>query len=50
MLTTVPARRPGPQEFVRVHRAPEYRENFAMIDLKDDREDYLVHPEIFPDG
>ena len=49
LLTTVPARRPGPQDFVRVHPAPEYRENFAMIDLKDDREDYLVRPEILPE-
>jgi hypothetical protein len=47
LLTTVPARRPSPQDFFRVHPAPEYRENFAMIDLKDDREDYLVRPEIF---
>ena len=46
LLTTVPARRPSPQDFVRVHPAREYRENFAMIDLKDDREDYLVRPEV----
>ena len=49
LLTTVPARKPSPQDFVRVHPAPEYRENFAMIDLKDDREDFLVRPEILPD-
>jgi hypothetical protein len=46
LLTTVPARRPSPQDYIRVHTSPEYRENFAMIDLKDDREDYLVRPEI----
>jgi hypothetical protein len=44
LLTTVPVRRPSKQEFIRVHPAPEYRENFAMIDLKDDREEYLVLP------
>jgi hypothetical protein len=49
LLTTVPARRPNPQEFVRVHPSSEFRENFAMIDLKDDREDYLVRPEILPE-
>jgi len=49
LLTTVPGRRPNPQDFVRVHPAPEFRENFAMIDLKDDREDYLVRPEILPE-
>jgi hypothetical protein len=46
LLTTVPARKPSPQDFVRVHPAPEYREHFAMIDLKDDREDFLVRPEL----
>ncbi len=49
LLTTVPARKPNPQDFTRVHSAPEYRENFAMIDLKDDREDFLVRPEILPE-
>jgi hypothetical protein len=49
LLTTVPARKPSPQDFVRVHPSPDYRENFAMIDLKDDRQDYLVRPEILPD-
>jgi hypothetical protein len=44
LLTTVPARRPSPQDFIRVHPATEYRENFALIDLKDDREDFLVRP------
>ena len=45
-MTTVPARKPSPQDFIRVHRAPEYRENFAMVDLKDDREQFLVHPTV----
>jgi hypothetical protein len=49
LLTTVPARKPNPQDFVRVHPSSDYRENFAMIDLNDDREDYLVRPELLPD-
>ena len=49
LLTTVPARRPNPQDFVRVHPSPEYRADFALIDLKDEREDYLVRPEVLPD-
>jgi len=49
LLTTVPVKRPSPQDFVRVHPAPEYRENFAMVDLKDDREEYLVLPTILPE-
>src|SRR5262249_17110250 len=49
LITTVPTRRPSPQDFVRVHPAARYRDNFAVIDLKDDREDYLVRPEIIPE-
>jgi hypothetical protein len=48
LLATVPARRPGPQDFVRVHPDPAYRDNFALIDLKDEREDYLVLPHLVP--
>jgi hypothetical protein len=49
LLTTVPVKKPSPQDFVRVHPAPEFRESFAMIDLKDDREEFLVHPSILPE-
>src|SRR5262249_30261867 len=44
-----PARRPNPQDFIRVHPSPEYRADFALIDLKDEREDYLVRLEVLPD-
>jgi hypothetical protein len=37
LTTTVPVRKPGKQDFIRVRPEPEYRENFAMIDLKDER-------------
>jgi hypothetical protein len=46
LLTTVPSSRPNPQEFVRVRPEPEFRENLATIELKDDREDYIVRPEL----
>jgi hypothetical protein len=46
LTTTVPVRKPGKQDFIRVRPEPEYRENFAMIDLKDEREEYLVRPEV----
>jgi hypothetical protein len=49
LLTTVPSRRPSPQDFVRVHSEAAFRDNFAMIQLKDDREDYLVLPELVSD-
>jgi hypothetical protein len=42
LLRTVPVRKPNKQEYVRVHADPAFRENFAMIDLKEDREVYLV--------
>jgi hypothetical protein len=46
ILTTVPVRKPNKQDFVRVHPAPEFREPFAVIELKDDRERYLITPDI----
>ena len=48
-VTTVPVKKPSKQDFIRVRPEPEFRENFAMIDLKDDREDYLVVPELYPE-
>jgi hypothetical protein len=46
LLTTIPVRKPNPQDFIRVHPAPEYRAALAIIELKDDREIYLVPPAI----
>lgn len=45
-LIRVPVRRPGPQEYVRVHPGEAYRLDTAIIDLRDDRETYLVAPEL----
>jgi hypothetical protein len=44
LLTTIPVRKPSPQDFVRVHPGSEYRATFAVIELKDDRETYLLSP------
>jgi hypothetical protein len=46
LLKTVPVRRPNPQDFVRVHPSPEYRRNLLCIEFKDDRETFLVRPEL----
>jgi hypothetical protein len=46
LRTTVPVRKPSPQDFIRVNPNPAYRDNFAMIELKDEREEYLVSPKI----
>jgi hypothetical protein len=45
LLTTVPVRKPNRQDFVRVHPDPLYRLTpAAIIELKEDREVYLVTP------
>ena len=49
LLTTVPVRKPSPQDFVRVHPSSEYRENFPIIELKDEREEYIVTTALVPE-
>ena len=49
LLTTVPVHKPSPQDFVRVHPGPEFRENFPVIELKDDREEYIVTARLVPE-
>ena len=49
LLLNVPIRKPGPQEFVRVHPDEKYRINMLILELKtgDGRpEIYLVHPDM----
>jgi hypothetical protein len=46
LLTTVPVRKPSSQDYVRVNADPNYRMVFAAIELKDDREIYLLVPQI----
>jgi len=46
---TVPVRKPSPQDFVRVHPNPEYRDNFPIIELKDEREEYIVTAGLVPE-
>jgi hypothetical protein len=46
LRTTVPVRKPNKQDFIQVNPDPAYRNNFAMIELKDEREEYLVIPEV----
>jgi hypothetical protein len=46
LLTTVPVRKPKKQEFNRVRPEPEYRSTAAVIELEEDRETYLIAPEI----
>jgi len=44
LLTTIPVRKPGNQDYIRVHADADYRLDTAVISLKDDRETYLVAP------
>ena len=49
LLRTVPVRKPSPQDFVRVHPDPAYRENFPIIELKDEREEYIITSALVPE-
>src|SRR5262245_60659154 len=42
LLTTVPIRKPGNQEFVRVHPSPAYRDILAFLKIDEDRETFVV--------
>lgn len=43
-LLSIPVRKPNKQEFVRVHPNPDYRLETAVLELKEERETYLVDP------
>ena len=43
-ITTVPVRKPNRQEFVRVHPDAAYRLDTAVVELKAERETYVVAP------
>ena len=42
VLTTIPVRKPGPQEFIRIHPDDEMCIQTAIIQTTDDRESFLV--------
>jgi hypothetical protein len=48
-LLTVPVRKPDKSWFVRVHPDENYRLQTAVIELKEDRETYLVSRELWPE-
>ena len=49
VLTVVPVRKPDRQWFIRVHPDPAYRLETAVIELKEERETYLVEPSLLED-
>jgi hypothetical protein len=46
LLTTVPVRKPNKQDFVRVNPDPAYRLAVGLIELKENRETFLVVPAV----
>jgi hypothetical protein len=49
LITTVPVRKPSREWFVRTHPDPAYRLQTAVLELKEDREVYLVSPSLWPE-
>lgn len=45
-LLTIPVRKPNRQDFIMVNPDPNYQNQVAVLELKDDRETYLVNPSI----
>jgi hypothetical protein len=43
-LTVIPVRKPSKEQFVRTHPDPAFRIETLVLELKDDREIYLVEP------
>jgi hypothetical protein len=48
LLKTVPVKRPSKEWFVRTHSDPSYRLSTAVLELKEDRETYLVPQHLWP--
>lgn len=48
LLTTVPVKKPNKQDFIRVHPSPDCRLVVALIELRDEREIFLIHPRFYP--
>ena len=46
VLATVPVRKPARQDYVRVNTDPDYQLATAILPLKEEREDYIVAPDV----
>jgi hypothetical protein len=49
LLRTVPVRKPDRQSYFRVHPGADFRIETGVIELKQERETYLVDPELWPE-
>ena len=48
LLVRVKVRKPSKQEYFRIHNGPDYRLPCAILEIKDEREVYLVTPDVLP--
>ena len=48
LLMTVPVRKPTRQEFIRVHPGEDWRLQTVALEVKEERETYLVDPSLWP--
>lgn len=48
-ITVIQVRKPGRQEFIRVHLDPAYCVQTALLEFKDEGEVYLVDPSFWPE-
>ncbi len=48
-LLTIPVKKPSKEWWVQVHPDPAYRIETAVLELKEDRETYLVDPSLWPE-
>jgi hypothetical protein len=49
LVTTAPVRKPSRQDFIRVHPSPGMQLQTGVIELKEDREHYLVDHQLWPE-
>ena len=49
LLTSIPVRKPLKQDFVRVCRDPAFRLETMVLELKEDKETYLVTQNLWPE-
>lgn len=47
LVTTIPVRKPNKQDFIRVHQYPAFHLETAILELKEERESYLVSPNLW---
>jgi hypothetical protein len=48
LVTTIPVRKPIKECYIRTHPDSNYRLQTAVLELKEDRESYLVAPQLWP--